>query len=1298
MGESLMRFNRLILLFLFWHLSFVFSASAQQSIIQKHTPSQTEINYLFEQLFYWQGQNNEYQQQVILEKISKVNNEHPVYLEAMLLNAVKEKQFVEAKQYLIKLGQIITDKTQIQAYSTLISIFETQRNVLSQARILAKRKKYSQALEKYQSILPENGIHPMLALEYWDVLSVVHPEQEGQILKQLLALVKRYPTNNKLQLAYLKYLVHSKTYSAEVYDKLEKLTLDPIWLPEARRIWQSALERKPVTANNQALFRRYLKRFPEDNFLQIHFQKGLTALAYHQKMLSVPQYKAKLAGLKLLEQNGDNNKIKQKLSYALRYFKNDIELITGLGKVNLRQALYEDAKSYFKRCLQLERFNSQCRSLLKTANYWQNIAQAKQQINNQQFEQAHNLLKTLHNMNSEGVAHWVLEGDYYLYKQQYTLAEQNYNKALKFDPLNRSALRSLLTLKEQQSDIEQLEHWLAKLSTKQSQQIEKNIVAAKIKLLRDKADHLLAKGNITQAIETLGKALALNPEHIWARYDLARIYANQHDAEKVEFLYQQINNDESAYAYALILSSLEKYDQAIKQLEQTNVATRTPAMKASLQRFYVEALQQRVENTTETNEQQALIEQFNLQRITEPALKYSIAKLAAKHGLYTMAQNLLSTLAKQDKANEIKYQLLAINTYQQQGKLLNAEKLLTRLIIKPKLTPEQQEEIAKLVVNQLRKDINSTVNIDWLLNYSEQQIAQNAKAENAYNIKQQYAQLTQNKRLEFATLQQKAAAFPEQQKHQQALLNYYNDQPNLLDKTQANYFYQTIVLAHIKKFPFDLTGYQTAAKYQQQYGQVHSAQHFLNKALQVAVLNEQLTALGISPDTIKEQADLVAKLANIKQNNKQLKTKVEQLEQLLNANNEEAYLAISEQSNQWQVKSLRKQIYQYNEHENTVFEIGFQGYSKSGTPGQSEYALDVLPMSLTMPLDNDWLGSGRWYVRFEPTKINAGTLSSTDQSYEEFGALKLCDTPCNFADQPQNQTGYAVALGVELDHWRADIGTTPIGFKQYDWVGGFEFDGDIGKASWSALIAKRPVTNSVLAYASSEDPFSKLTWGAAKIYTLGGSLNYDQGTGWGIWSVFDYSLILGKQIKDNNRIRAMAGIYYTWFDSEKLTSSIGLNSLNWQYKYDLSEFTLGQAGYYSPQQYSSLSIPFDFYGRINDFSYKVYLGISVSKSSDNTIDYYPEHSLYQQALLAKNNQNIAESQFSGGSGSGFGYNIAADVEYKINQHWSIGAAMDIQQYEYFSPNTLSLYLRYYFDRSVLPVYKPPKPIKPYLDF
>jgi hypothetical protein len=150
----------------------------------------------------------------------------------------------------------------------------------------------------------------------------------------------------------------------------------------------------------------------------------------------------------------------------------------------------------------------------------------------------------------------------------------------------------------------------------------------------------------------------------------------------------------------------------------------------------------------------------------------------------------------------------------------------------------------------------------------------------------------------------------------------------------------------------------------------------------------------------------------------------------------------------------------------------------------------------------------------------------------------------------------------------------------------------------------------------------------------------------------------------------------------------------WHYDKDLSDYFLGQGGYYSPQQYVSFAIPVIWRQRTENWSWELGGSGSWSYSKSNAGKRYPISS------LVPNNDDYPDRDdpFSGSSSNGFGYTARALVERRIDSHWSIGAGIDIQQAKDYTPSHALIFVRYSLAGWQGDMNMPPQPLVPYADF
>ncbi|WP_455863555.1 cellulose synthase complex outer membrane protein BcsC [Pantoea agglomerans] len=365
-----------------------------------------------------------------------------------------------------------------------------------------------------------------------------------------------------------------------------------------------------------------------------------------------------------------------------------------------------------------------------------------------------------------------------------------------------------------------------------------------------------------------------------------------------------------------------------------------------------------------------------------------------------------------------------------------------------------------------------------------------------------------------------------------------------------------------------------------------------------------------------------------------------------------------------------------------------EDYSRNkGTGGVSDFTAHTTMMEAETPF-----ADGKSFLRLDNVDVSAGTFSRnlSGNIDETFGTCANDDATCN-RDFRQHQNGTSLGVGYRSDKWRADIGTTPLGFAVTNWVGGVIWNTDVQDLGVSLTASRRPISSSLLAYAGAQDPntASGKTWGG--VVATGGAigLSYDQGNANGVWADLSAHQITGENVADNSRERLMAGYYYKLINENNRRATIGLNGTLWHYAKDLSDYSLGQGGYYSPQRYSSLSVPVSWRQRTENWSYD--LGGSVSWSHSET-DGQSRYPLDFGALTTDNPQS------SDSSSNGFGYTLRAVVERRLTAHWTMGVGVDIQQAKDYTPSHGLIYARYSMAGWQGDLDLPPEPLTPYADF
>ncbi|EMX8369965.1 cellulose biosynthesis protein BcsC [Yersinia enterocolitica] len=399
-------------------------------------------------------------------------------------------------------------------------------------------------------------------------------------------------------------------------------------------------------------------------------------------------------------------------------------------------------------------------------------------------------------------------------------------------------------------------------------------------------------------------------------------------------------------------------------------------------------------------------------------------------------------------------------------------------------------------------------------------------------------------------------------------------------------------------------------------------------------------------------------------------------------------LTRNQATDDWLKRGIRADAADLYRQQDTRVTLDQDYWGSSGTGGISD-----LSAFNTMAQVDTPLADGRAFFRSDIIEMNASTFANTKGVYKEkFGT---CYKAGCEGDIRQRASGTSIAMGWQNDHWATDIGTTPMGFEVVDVVGGLAYSNSWNHIGWTATASRRPLSSSLLAFAGTRDPNTNVTWGGVRANGVSLGASYDRGEANGVWSDLSYHYLTGQNVADNQRLRFMTGYYYKLINEDNRRLTVGLNGMWWHYQKDLSGYTLGQGGYYSPQKYLSLAIPVNYRQRTDNWSWELGGSVSLSHSATNDRARYPLQSLLNNSIKSISDRNDLDY---GDSSNGVGYTLRALIERRLSSHWTLGAGVDIQQAKDYTPSHALIYLRYSMAGWQGDLDMPPQPLVPYADF
>jgi len=290
----------------------------------------------------------------------------------------------------------------------------------------------------------------------------------------------------------------------------------------------------------------------------------------------------------------------------------------------------------------------------------------------------------------------------------------------------------------------------------------------------------------------------------------------------------------------------------------------------------------------------------------------------------------------------------------------------------------------------------------------------------------------------------------------------------------------------------------------------------------------------------------------------------------------------------------------------------------------------------------------------------------------------------------QDDTGVGVAVSYRNGGFSADIGSTPLGFQEQNIVGGVGYRGEAGDhLTWSAQASRRAVNDSVLAFAGTQDARSGREWGGVTSNGVSVSGTLDNGLLGGYANLAAHRLT-GHNVQDNDHRQVDLGFYVHALETGNQSLTAGINLTAMQYERNLSGFTYGHGGYFSPQDYVDLGFPVHWTGRSasQKVNWRVDASVGVQHFSTDAAPYFPTDPGLQQAaydaaslaaMLGITDRYVAPV-YAGESKTGVSYNLSGAAEWQVAPQLFLGGRLTFNNARDYNQFNTNLYLRFVLDR------------------
>ncbi len=357
-------------------------------------------------------------------------------------------------------------------------------------------------------------------------------------------------------------------------------------------------------------------------------------------------------------------------------------------------------------------------------------------------------------------------------------------------------------------------------------------------------------------------------------------------------------------------------------------------------------------------------------------------------------------------------------------------------------------------------------------------------------------------------------------------------------------------------------------------------------------------------------------------------------------------------------------------------QAGFGIRARSGRDGLDGLTEEFTPLEATYSP-----GIGELKLQVTPTFLQAGSVKNFALAKSRFGSLPLYAGSANAPDPgSQDASGVGLDVGYGWQWISGDIGSTPVGFREQNIIGGIELAPKLSPDLTLRIVGeRRAVTDSVLSYAGTQDVRTGENWGGVTRTRGHAQLEYGH-QGLNLYAGGGYSGLDGERVQSNSQWEAGAGGSYPVYRGSDDEVRVGLDLVYFGYDHNLDFFTLGAGGYFSPQSYFAALIPVTYRQTQANFTWSVgaSVGFQTFRAASSPIFPGNQDGLQTQlAALAANNPQLA-LYYPGQNSSGFAGGAQAEGEYHLTPAFSIGARAGVQHTGNFTEGGGMIFAKYAF--------------------
>ena len=1224
------------------------------------------LQALFAQANYWHEKSHDELAMESLQKVLSVdaNNTQALYLMALWSQQGGDMQ--AAAQWRARLAKAAPDSPGLQDLDNAKKMSQVPQGQLNLARQQARGGNIPGALATWRSMFNGNTPPAGLAAEYYLTMASdksLYP----QAISELRQYVAQHPQENAPRVALGKALTWREETRREGIALLEPMASGN---KEADSGLRQALLWLGPQAGDEQYYDTWMQRHPQDSEVQNYFRERRSGQARGQGYANL--------------NSGNTAAAKQQFEEVLQTNPQDADALAGMGYIAQRSGDYQAASQYLSRAADLGGDASATRrQQAADALFYGQLAQAQQAYKQGNISQALALSAPLAQQSgAQGASAKLFRADVLRHNKDLPQAEQTLRSLLNDDPQNAAARENLYYVLREQNKSAEAQAMLQTLPQSLRQKLQPRVVAGMPgDALRRQAQAQVSGGNPAGAIATLREGVARYPDDPWLRLDLARLLQKSGNGSEASSLmsaaYRPGASNSALYAAALFASENGAWQQAQTLLARIPGGSQTSDMRDLRQRVNYNLQLVTAENYLAQGNTIAASNTLRAMASTPPKAPADAGKLArllAESGDLTTAVSLVRnniSSGVSGNAGDYADQIAVLN---QAGLTGEAQNLISNPQLQASSTPTQLASIRNgYVINEadrLREQGNYAAAYDKLIRamqsdpqntdlmFAMARLYQSGKMNKEAGVVYDYLMTrdTPNQDARAGAIDVALSAGNNDRAEQLAGGLRQDNSPDrllLLARVAEAQGHHQQAMTYLRSARGKLLGMQsTNSSETPTVGGVLAADNPFIGVSQTSAQTRTASAYGqYMPWQVAQSAAAPGStLPGIQRTDLPVDTAQTRMLRQVDTMME----SLQEKTGSW-------------------LQGGMDVRGRDGESGTSK--LTELRTPLTW--SSSPFGDSRFDFTVTPVSLNAGTASG--DAWRRYGANPLA----NNVDQTSGSTDSQKANGVELalalsgDDYRVDIGSTPLGQDLNTVVGGVKWSPKL--TNYLSLILtgeRRSLTDSLLSYVGLKDAYSGKTWG--QVTKNGGTLqlSYDDGDAGFYVGGGGYSY-LGQNVASNTSINANAGVYLRPYHDEYRQLQAGLSMSYMDYSKNLSYFTYGQGGYFSPQNYVSVSLPVSLTEKYDNWTMKLGGSVGYQSYSQDKSAYFPTNSEWQQTLeTAVSNGFAKEAYYSATSKSGIGYTLRAGADYKVNKQMTLGGQIGYDTFGDYNESTAGLYIRY----------------------